>query len=118
MALSQSIASSGGDCNSPAGQALAQAYAAASASGMGAAFAQSIASAQATSAQKVSLDGHEACAAVTSNALCWSGGNLQDLTELQASVLTTSWKSVSKCTHQCMVVLDRPNVDLKCLKLC
>jgi outer membrane biosynthesis protein TonB len=55
MALSQAIASSGGDCNSPAGQALAQAFASASASGQGAAFAQSIASAQAVSAQKVSL---------------------------------------------------------------
>ena len=71
QALSQAIASSGGDCNSPAGQALAQAYAAASASGMGAAFAQSIASAQATSAQKVSLDGHESCPDFKRTVLVW-----------------------------------------------
>jgi hypothetical protein len=54
VAVAQALAAANGDCSSPAGQALAQAFASATASGQGAAFAQAIASAQAVSAQKVS----------------------------------------------------------------
>jgi hypothetical protein len=53
IAVSQAIASAGGDCSSPAGVALAEAFASATASGTGQAFAEALAVAEATAAQKV-----------------------------------------------------------------
>jgi hypothetical protein len=53
VAVSQAIVAGGGSCDSPAGQALAQAFSQAVASSQGQAFAQSLASAVATPARKV-----------------------------------------------------------------
>jgi hypothetical protein len=53
IAVSHAIASAGGDCNSPAGVALAEAFASATASGNGLAFAEALAVAEASAAQKV-----------------------------------------------------------------
>jgi hypothetical protein len=53
VAVAQALAAAGGDCSSPAGQALAQAYAQAVASGTGQAVAQALAVANASAAQKV-----------------------------------------------------------------
>jgi hypothetical protein len=55
QAVSQAIATAGGDCRSPAGQALAQAYAEASAAGNGQAVAEALAAGEATAAQKVGI---------------------------------------------------------------